>query len=186
VILKDHAPSFPACFVPVLLSARSLKITKVDCRQESAGSIIEFPIAIYLCRATMRRPTTKRRGEGTETHHSLCRASCEAAQLLAMAQTETSLQLASEVHVEIAKTPKTYHTPSFSVIAGVFVGHLMENSSGRASEWIVVEAAQPPNVYFPSHRPEGKSPVVLRDRPSFKRHARGEGSDGRSGIRGRK
>jgi len=178
----------PDCFIPVLLSARSLKITKVDCRQESAGSIIEFPIPIYLCRATMRPSTKRRREGGRKTHHSLCRASCEAAQLLhgsnGNERVSSSPPDGSPRGDSTENTENVSHPPR-SQDAGVFEGHLMENSSGRASQ--NGSSLRLPNrrVYFPSRRPEGKSPVV-RDRPSFKGHARGEGNDGRSRIRGRK
>lgn len=186
VILEDHTLLLPGHLpspvsLPLLLSARSLKITKIDCRQGSAGLIIEFPIPIYLCRAAIGPPTKKERGGERERNgerYRLSQRSCDASlrNYSLRTQTETSFlrprihrrktEVRAVLHVKIAKTRKTYHHLRLWPHANFFLRHLMENSSDRDR--------LKRRVYFSLHRPGGKSPVVRRDRPSFKGVARRE------------
>jgi len=84
---------FGDCFFVPVLSARSLKITKVGLPDRKAGSIIEFPIPIYLCRAAMRLATKGKRRERKERDRTLgypMGLQSFAMQLLATTQTETN------------------------------------------------------------------------------------------------
>lgn len=139
VILKDHIPFFPDCFLVPVLSARSLKITKVDCRQESG-------LNNWISNTYLPLQSKKKRERDRATAYP--RRSCKASSRNYLLQFKRRRARASYgdfsprrktevrgvLYVKIAKTPKMYHRHPLWPHASFNVEHLMENHSGRASE----------------------------------------------------